>query len=394
MPHDSEYIGSILVIDDEKIILDLTAIILKNRGYNVYTAADARTGLDLIENVRPEIVMLDYMMPGMDGLTALKEIRQRFPDTYVIMFTGKGSEEIAVEMMKAGASDYILKPFNNKDLIERIDNVLKIRKVELTNRDLLREREMLLAEIAAWNRELEARVEEKTEALQKAQAEIVQAEKLATLGYLSAGMAHEIRNPLNSIALFIQLLKSGMEDPEKIEYIDKSIKEIDRIDGILRKLLDAAKRPKFEIGEVRIDGIIDATLEIFKPQTEHHKITVVRDYRRIPPAIQADPLELEQVFTNLFLNAIHEMPSHGTLTVQLDHDDSAITIRVSDTGKGIPGENIASIFDPFFTTKSSGVGMGLAVVLRIVKTYYGKIEVEKSDNTGTTFRIRIPLTSA
>jgi len=394
MPHDSEYIGSILVIDDEKIILDLTAIILKNRGYNVYSAADARTGLDLIENLRPEIVMLDYMMPGMDGLTALKEIRQLFPDTYVIMFTGKGSEELAVEMMKAGASDYILKPFNNKDLIERIDNVLKIRKVELTNRDLLREREMLLAEIAAWNRELEARVEEKTEALQKAQTEIVQAEKLATLGYLSAGMAHEIRNPLNSIALFIQLLKSGMEDPEKIEYIDKSIKEIDRIDGILRKLLDAAKRPKFEIGEVRIDGIIDATLEIFKPQTEHHKIKVVRDYRRIPPAIQADPLELEQVFTNLFMNAIHEMPSQGTLTVQLDHDASAITIRVADTGKGIPGENLASIFDPFFTTKSSGVGMGLAVVLRIVKTYYGKIEVEKSDNTGTTFRIRIPLTSA
>jgi len=394
MAHDSEYIGSILVIDDEMIILDLTAIILKNRGYNVYTAADARTGLDLIENVRPEIVMLDYMMPGMDGLTALKEIRQRFPDTYVIMFTGKGSEEIAVEMMKAGASDYILKPFNNKDLIDRIDNVLKIRKVELTNRDLLRERETLLAEIAAWNRELEARVEEKTEALQKAQTEIVQAEKLATLGYLSAGMAHEIRNPLNSIALFIQLLKSGMEDPEKIEYIDKSIKEIDRIDGILRKLLDAAKRPKFEIGEVRIDGIIDATLEIFKPQTEHHKITVVRDYHRIPPAIQADPLELEQVFTNLFMNAIHEMPSHGTLTIQLDHDDNAITIRVSDTGKGIPGENIASIFDPFFTTKSSGVGMGLAVVLRIIKTYYGKIEVEKSDNAGTTFRIRIPLASA
>jgi hypothetical protein len=159
-------------------------------------------------------------------------------------------------------------------------------------------------------------------------------------------------------------------------------------------LLDAAKRPKFEIGEVRIDRIIDTILEFFKPQTEHHKIKVVRDYLRIPPAIQADPLEMEQVFTNLFLNAIHEMPSSGTLTVQLDHDDSAITIRVSDSGKGIPSENLASIFDPFFTTKNSGIGMGLAVVLRVVKTYNGKIEVEKSDHSGTTFRIRIPLASA
>jgi len=394
MPNESEYYGSLLIIDDEQIILDLTTIILKNRGYNVYTAVDAFTGLDLIENVRPELVLLDYMMPGMDGLTALKEIRQRFPDTYVMMFTGKGSEEIAVELMKAGASDYVLKPFNNQDLVERIENVLKIRRVELNNRELLREREILLAEIAAWNRELESRVEEKTEALQKAQAEIVQSEKLATLGYLSAGMAHEIRNPLNSIALFCQLLKSNMEDPEKIEYIDKSLKEIDRIDTILRKLLDAAKRPKFEIREVWIDRIIDATLEVFKHQIEHYKIKVVRDYRRVPPAIQADALEMEQVFSNLFLNSIHEMPSEGTLTVQMDHDDSEIVIRVSDTGKGIPKENIPYIFDPFFTTKSCGIGMGLAVVLRIVKTYNGKIEVEKSDGNGTTFRIIIPIIPA
>jgi signal transduction histidine kinase len=380
MSNESEYIGTVLIIDDEQIILDLTTIILKNRGYDVYAAADAYTGLDLIENVRPEVVLLDYMMPGMDGLTALKEIKQRFPDTYVMMFTGKGSEEIAVELMKTGASDYLLKPFNNQDLVERIENVLRIRKVELNNRELLREREILLAEIAAWNRELEARVEEKTEALQKAQAEIVQSEKLATLGYLSAGMAHEIRNPLNSIALFCQLLKSSMEDPEKIGYIDKSLKEIDRIDGILRKLW--------------LDRIIDSTLEVFKHQIEHNKIKVVRDYRRVPPAIQADALEMEQVFANLFLNAIHEMPCKGTLTVQLDHDDSKIVVRVSDTGKGIPKENIHNIFDPFFSTKSCGIGMGLAVVLRIVKTYHGKIEVEKSDENGTTFCLFIPIIPA
>jgi signal transduction histidine kinase len=394
MPHESETNGSILIIDDEKVILDLTTIILKNRGYTVYTAADSYSGLDKIENVRPELVLLDYMMPGMDGLTALKEIKRRFPDTYVIMFTGKGSEEIAVELMKAGASDYILKPFNNQDLAERIENVLKIRRVELHNRELLREKEMLLAEIAAWNRELEARVQEKSEALQKAQTEIVQAEKLATLGYLSAGMAHEIRNPLNSIALFVQLIKSGLEDTEKGEYVDKILKEIDRIDGILRKLLDASKRPKFEIREVQIDRIIDSTLQVFKLQTELHKINVVRDYRRIPPAIQADAAELEQIFTNLFLNAIHEMPSQGTLTVQLDHDERDIIIRVADTGKGIPKEHLPNIFDPFFTTKNSGIGMGLSVVLRIVKNYKGKIEVEQSDKTGTTFRVAIPILSA
>lgn len=381
----------ILIVDDEKIILDLTSIILRNRGYQVLTASDAFSALQVIEASTPDLVLLDYMMPGMDGLTALKTIKERYPDTYVVMFTGKGSEEIAVELMRAGASDYILKPFNNQDLAERIANVLRIRKIELDNRALMEERDRLLEEIAAWNLELEARAQEKTEALRKAQAEIVQSEKLATLGYLSAGMAHEIRNPLNSISLFVQLLRSGLDDPEKIDYTDKVLREVDRIDSILRKLLDASKRPKFEIGTVHIDQVIDRTLEVFKPQIEFNRIRLERDYLNIPPPLQADSSEIEQIFTNLFLNAIHEMSEGGTLRVELDHDDRNIFIRVGDTGKGIPQEHLSNIFDPFFTTKSSGTGLGLAVVLRIVKTYRGTIEVEDTGEAGTKFRIRLPL---
>ncbi len=383
--------GSVLIIDDEKVILDLTSIVLVNRGYTVFTASDAMMGMKELEEHHPQLVLLDYMMPVMDGLTALKEIRQRFPDTYVIMFTGKGNEEIAVELMKAGASDYILKPFNNQDLVERIESVLRIRKVELRNRELMEERERLLSEIAEWNRQLEERVMEKSEALQRAQAEIVQSEKLASLGYLSAGMAHEIRNPLNSINLFAQLLKSGCDDHEKLDFIDKILKEVERVDEIMRKLLDASKRPRFQLREVRLDRVIDATLEVFRPQTELYSIEVVKDFRNIPPSFQADQSEIEQIFTNLFLNAIHEMQQGGTLTVLLDHDDRAVTLRISDTGKGMPPENVQKIFDPFFTTKSSGSGLGLAVVLRIVKTYHGKIAVEKSDETGTTFVITLPL---
>ena len=385
--------GRVLIVDDEKVILDLTAIILKNRGYQVSTALSAEDGLAAIERERPELVLLDYMMPNMDGLTALKEIRRRYPDTYVIMFTGKGSEEIAVELMKAGASDYILKPFNNQDMVERIESVLKLRAVELQNRALLSERERLLAEIADWNRELEARVQEKSEALRRAQVEIVQSEKLASLGYLSASMAHEIRNPLNSIALFVQLIKSGLDETERLDYVDKILKEIDRIDSILGKLLHASKRPRFEISEVRVDRILENTLEAFTPQLQQKRIKVVTDFRSVPPAIKADPIEIEQIFTNLFLNSIHVMPEDGTLGVLLDQDESYINLKVSDTGPGIPPENLPNIFDPFFTTNSRGTGMGLAVVLRIVKTYKGKIEVEKSDSSGTTFSVRLPLSS-
>jgi signal transduction histidine kinase len=382
---------TILIIDDEKVILDLTSIILRNRGYGVLTALNAQDGLRIIGEARPQLVLLDYMMPVMDGLTALKEIKRQYSDTYVVMFTGKGGEEIAVELMKAGASDYILKPFNNQDLAERIENVLKRRVIELHNRELLAERERLLCEIEGWNRDLERRVQEKSDALQKAQSEIVQSEKLATLGYLSAGMAHEIRNPLNSIALFGQLIKSGTDDPEQQEYVDKILKEVDRIDGILRKLLDASKRPRYEISEVAIAEVIDKVLDVFSPQIQRHDIKVEKSFHHLPPPITADSTEIEQIFTNLFLNAIHEMQGGGSLGVELYLDGQYVVIRVSDTGSGIPEEHRQNIFDPFFTTKGpAGSGLGLSVVLRIVKTYHGKIEVEKSDAGGTTFCLRLP----
>jgi len=383
--------ATILVIDDEESILNLVGIILEHRGYTVAKAVDAFQGMELVASLEPQLVILDYMMPGMDGLEALTRIKTNFPDTYVIMFTGKGSEEIAVELMKAGASDYILKPFNNQNLLERVENVLKIRSVEVKNRELTLEREQLLLEIQAWNEELEQRIRKESEALRKAHAEVVQSQKLATLGYLAAGMAHEIRNPLNSISLFVQLIKEGVEDAEKTEYVEKILQEVDRVDATLRKLLDTAKRPRFELTEVNIEDIIQKTLDSFAPQISTQKITLIFLPKRNLPRLKADPAEIQQIFTNLLLNAIDEMPAGGELAIELDHDDRDIIIQVSDSGKGIPEENLPNIFDPFFSTKSRGTGMGLPVVLRIIKNYGGRIEVVASGKSGTTFLVRLPV---
>ncbi len=384
----------ILVIDDERIILELTAMILRSRGYEVFTAESGTEGLCLVEREGPALVLLDYMMPGMDGLTALKQIRDRFPDTYVIMFTGKGSEEIAVELMKAGASDYMLKPFNNQDLVDRIDNVLRLRRIELHNRELLLERERLLGEVARWNQELEGRVEEKTRDLERAHHEVVQAEKLGALGHLSAGMAHEIRNPLNSISLFAQILKSGLgPDPEMSSYTDKIIKEVDRIDAILIKLLDASKRPRFELQPVSLTAVIDGVLGTVSEQLRAQAVCVDRQFLSDPPSIVADATEIELIFTNLLTNSLFEMPQGGTLGIRLFHDEEAIHIAVSDTGGGIPPGNLHKIFDPFFTTKARGTGFGLSVVLRIIKTYNGRISVESTPGEGTVFHIQLPVNS-
>jgi signal transduction histidine kinase len=382
----------LLIVDDERMILELTSMVLSSRGFDVSVVDNASESYELIEREQPALVLLDYMMPKINGLEALKEMRERFPETYVIMFTGKGSEEVAVELMKAGASDYILKPFSNAKLVERIENVLRIRSVELRNKELVEEQERLLGEIEKWNRELEERVELKTAELELAHHEILLTEKLAALGHLSAGMAHEIRNPLNSISLFAQVMRSGLEnEPEMLSYSEKIINEVERIDAILVKLLSTSKRSPFKLRTIHIDNVIENSLQPFLEQMQVQKVALQIELLKDTPSILADADELGQIFSNLFSNALFEMKQGGTLTVSLTHDDKDALVTVSDTGGGIPADHLNEIFDPFFTTKERGTGFGLSVVLRIVKTYAGRINVESEEGRGTTFQIWLPL---
>ena len=382
----------ILIVDDEQMILELTSMVLTSRGFEVRTVDNATDGYEIIARERPALVLLDYMMPRVNGLDALKEIRARFPDTYVIMFTGKGSEEVAVELMKAGASDYILKPFSNAKLVERIERVLRVRAIEMRNRDLVNEQKKLLDEIERWNRELEQRVEQKTMELEHAHHEILLTEKLASLGHLSAGMAHEIRNPLNSISLFAQVLTSGLKnEPEMKSYSEKILNEVERIDAILVKLLSTSKRANFQLRSIRLADVIDASLKPFLAQIQAQNVKLTETLQENTPSILADADELGQVFSNLFANALFEMKQGGSLSVTLECHDSEALVTVSDTGDGIPEEHMNKIFDPFFTTKERGTGFGLSVVLRIVKTYSGRIHVKSQPGKGTTFQIWLPL---
>ncbi len=382
----------ILIIDDERMILELTSMVLSGRNFQVLTADNAHAGYEIIARENPALVLLDYMMPQVNGLDALKEIRARFPDTYVIMFTGKGSEEVAVELMKAGASDYVLKPFSNAKLVERIENVLHLRSIELHNRELLSEQRRLLGEIEGWNRELEERVAIKSVELERAHHELLLTEKLAALGHLSAGMAHEIRNPLNSISLFAQVMRAGLkEDQELQSYADKIVGEVERIDAILVKLLSTSKRSPFQLRSIRLRDVIEASLQPFVEQCRVQGVRLKKVLPETVPSILADADELGQVFSNLFANALFEMKAGGELSVVLSCDDQNVMVTVSDTGGGIPEENLNMIFDPFFTTKEKGTGFGLSVVLRIVKTYAGRISVDSRPGEGTTFRVRLPL---
>jgi signal transduction histidine kinase len=297
--------------------------------------------------------------------------------------------------MKAGASDYILKPFNNKDLFERIENVLHIRHIEIVNRRLKQEREELQHEIQLWNRELEFRVREKTRELEQANREVIQAEKLVTVGHLAAGMAHEIRNPLNSIALTAQLLQAESDqdtDDMTRKYAQSILFEVERVDTILRKLLNASKqKTQGESPRVCLRSCIKSALELFREQIKHQKISLDLDLHPVPVYIAAREDEVEQIFTNLVGNALYEMPESGTLSIGLKVKDDKAEVYVGDTGSGIPEDNLVKIFDPFYTTKSNGTGFGLSVVLRVVKSCNGNIRVESEPGNGAVFYMEFPI---
>jgi len=385
----------ILIADDEKAIVNLTSVFLMDRGFEILTAVDGLDCLRLVEQERPALVLLDYMMPVMDGLTALKKIRSQYLDTHVIMLTGKGSEEVAVLLMKAGASDYLQKPFASNSLLKKIDHVLQLRQMELENRKLIDEQRCLQQEIEDWNLELEDRVLDKTQALELAQAEIIQVEKLAALGHVSAGLAHEIRNPLNSISLFAQLLKPALSESEEHQsYLNSIAQEVDRIDKILLQMLLASKGSGRLRSPLCLAESLQKVLQLCDVQIRSQGVIVKTEIDAQLQPLTADEAEIEQIFSNLIGNALSEMLEGGTLTICLSGDKDVLKLQVSDTGKGIPAENFARIFDPFFTTKEKGTGFGLSVVLRIVKGYGGRIQVVSPEGEGATFFVELPLTDS
>ena len=172
---------------------------------------------------------------------------------------------------------------------------------------------------------------------------------MAALGHVSAGMAHEIRNPLNAIGLFAQILRPVMaHDTEKSGYIDKLLQEVDRIDAILSKLLDASKAPKVTLEPVCLIGTIDRILETFSEQLKASHVKIEKHYAQVPPLMMADSGEIEQIFTNLFANSLYEMQHGGVLGVTVHCDGQKVTVEVSDTGgrypAGKPQPDFRSVF--------------------------------------------------
>jgi two-component system NtrC family sensor kinase len=253
------------------------------------------------------------------------------------------------------------------------------------------------ADLEEWGRTLEEKVEHRTEELVGMRARVTQAEHLASLGMLSAGVAHEINNPLGGILALTSLTLEDTPpaDPRR-ENLEEVVRQTERCRAIVKGLLEFSRQPiSTEQERVDLHEVLEKTLSLIENQALLFNVHVERVWHDDLPPVMADRSELQQVFMNLVINAVQAMREQGTITLETEHDVAAdeAVVRVRDTGAGIPMEAIDRIFDPFFTTKASGqgTGLGLSIAYGIVKKHGGDIEVESAVGKGTCFTVRFPV---
>ncbi len=227
---------------------------------------------------------------------------------------------------------------------------------------------------------------------------LVRVEKFAALGHVASVIAHEIRNPLSGIATTVQNLEMEYEEdsPQKKD-LQSIIAEVDRLEKMLREILDLAKPLQLQMEDIDVMDLLSSTIALLNKEAVKRKITIRKDFDRRAVSINADPQRLRQVFLNLTLNAIDAIGEQGEIVISAttvqNHPDQnkRIVINFKDNGVGIPVNHLNKIFDPFFTTKKVGTGLGLAVSHRIVQDHNGMIEVESNEKRGTNFRITLPV---
>ncbi|MBI5699098.1 hypothetical protein HZC35_02150 [Candidatus Saganbacteria bacterium] len=218
--------------------------------------------------------------------------------------------------------------------------------------------------------------------------EMLRADKLAALGAVAAGLAHEIKNPLASLKGMTQILPDNLDDPEFIKnYTEMAPRQLDRINNIVEALLRIARPQKYVLTGVDLSKILDDLYHLLENQARKKNIIFKKEWEP-DLMVQGDAEQLMQVFMNLILNAMDSMPNGGTLGIGgRRREGEGIELEVSDSGVGIPAEKLKNVFEPFFTTKEGGTGLGLAVTYRIIKEHFGEIEVKSKVGEGTTFKI-------
>ena len=353
-----------LVVDDNAALAETIREILEDAGFSTRTAgscaaaqAAARAGFD--------VALVDLGLPDGSGTELAQELKEGSPDSEVVLLTGHATMESALDAVRAGACAYLQKPVNPPELLMTLETAMRHVRLHSEKRELARRAAM--------------------------------AEKLAAVGTMTAGLSHEIRNPLNAAALQLTVLERRVgklprdEQGPLLQPLHLVRDEIRRLDHILEDFLQFARPREFYPKPVEVAPVLDRVLTLLGGPAEKRHVRVMRDFE-VVPAVAGDEERLQQVVMNLGLNALDAVPEGGWVRVacRAADDGDTVDILVDDSGNGVPLEIRERIFEPFFTTKAEGSGLGLPIVHAIVTQHGGTITVEDAPEGGARFALRVP----
>jgi signal transduction histidine kinase len=414
--------ATILIVDDEKINVALFSAQLKDSYSSTIGAYSGEEALRIVEAQPPDLILLDIMMPGMSGFEVTSKLKgsSSTSNIPIIVISALNDRDSCIRALECGAEEFLSKPVQKAELLMRVRNLLKLKKAQ----DFL----------AAQSSRLEKQIAADDLRLSELQEKLFQSEKLASIGQLAAGIAHEINNPigfvksnLNRLSDYVQRIDEVLQCYEAVEpllpreaeaalaireikartdlaliraevpdLIAESQDGVSRVGKIVHDLKDFSRADGHWQWEMaNLHRCMDSAVNIAGSAIEYRG-DVVKNYGAIPP-VECVPTQLGQVFLNLLVNAaqaIGDAPRRGSITIRSGcRDDQHVWVEIADNGCGMKADEVNRIFDPFYTTKDVGVGtgLGLSISYGIVMRHGGSIEVVSTPGQGSSFRIVLPV---
>jgi C4-dicarboxylate-specific signal transduction histidine kinase len=416
-PASNERAGPILVVEDDAALLKLIEISLAENGFRTVGVPDGAAALRWLAHDSPSLILLDYSLPDMQGEELLERLQSQGRHLPFVVVTGHGSQSVAVEMMKRGAYDYLVKgatfmkllPAVVDKALERARQAERLIQAEEQLREAHEELELRVqqrtAELAEANHRLRMEIDERRRAeeqLQQHQAELVHVARMNTVGEMIVELAHELNQPLSAISSYAQACKrllasdNAKDGEELMTSLNQVGEQADRAAEIIRRLRRFLRKSKPSHAVVDINAIVRDTAMLTNIDARRAKAEVLLDLAEDLPPVVGDRVQLEQVVVNLTRNGLEAMSDYQNEPRQLVvrttlNEMQQIVVEVSDNGSGIPPTVIDHIFDRFFTTKSNGMGMGLPISRTIIENHGGTLWVTPNYDRGATFHFTLPV---
>lgn len=359
--------ASILLVDDERDFVETLSLRLESRGHTVLRAYDADSGLAILQNREVDVVVLDVNLPGKSGLEIVDEIHRLRPFSEIIMLTGEAGVRAAIQGMKLGVLDYLIKPVPLTKLLDAIQRARSHRSTRLESQRM------------------------------------IEMSKLAAIGGLAQGVAHEINNPVNVMSheagWILDLLdEEEFQNCQNLAELKRAAAKIQdmgqRCKQITSKLLILGRKQDELLKGVDLAALVSKTLADRAARAERLKVRVAPSVGVLPERLDLSAADMEQVLANLADNALEAMEqSGGVLGVRLEIRGEMLELEVTDTGHGVAHGDQARIFEPFFSTRpvGKGTGLGLSICQSIINNLGGELRVQSELGRGATFSARIPL---